>query len=177
MNGEKYLLMLAKQGVKFPDDFDLNELKAPPKKSENDLEQVVALTHQMKNLQQQVLDMQRRTSKWYLIQDICPYPFDQSIHMIPFPQHCEFQKYDKYNVKTNPIDHVREFRTMILEFSYEETYLMRLFPWSLGEQCLEWFSKLSPPINTFEELVNKFITQYSYNIQHDITMKDLCNLK
>lgn len=35
-NGEKYLLMLAKQGVKLPDDFDVNQLKAPPKNPEND---------------------------------------------------------------------------------------------------------------------------------------------
>lgn len=83
----KYLLILAKQGAKFLDDFDVNQLKAPPKKPENDPEQVVSLTHQMKNLQQQILDMQRGTSKQYLIQDIFPCPFDQSIHMIPFPKH------------------------------------------------------------------------------------------
>lgn len=55
--------MLAKQGVKLPDEFDVNQLKAPPKKPENNPKQVVALTQQMKNLQQQILDMQRGTSK------------------------------------------------------------------------------------------------------------------
>lgn len=116
-NGEKYLLMLAKQGVKLLDDFDVNQLKAPPKKRKKETKQVVSLTHQMKNLQQQILDMQRGTSKRYLIQEICPYPFDQDIHIIPFPKHCEFPKYEKYNRKTDPIDHAREFRTMSLEFA------------------------------------------------------------
>lgn len=42
---------------------------------------------------------------------------------------------------------------------------------------MEWLYKLTPPIRSFDELVNKFITQYSYNIQHAITMLDVCNTK
>ena len=42
---------------------------------------------------------------------------------------------------------------------------------------MEWFSKLPPGIRSFEELVNKFINQYSYNMQHEVMMKDLCNTK
>jgi hypothetical protein len=93
--------------------------------------------------------------------------------MIPFPKHCEIPKFDKYNGKMDPIDHLREFRNMSLEFSHEDTYLMRLFPCSLGGKSMEWFSKITPPINAFEEFINKLISQYSYNIQHQITMLDL----
>ncbi|GLJ31915.1 hypothetical protein SUGI_0642360 [Cryptomeria japonica] len=42
---------------------------------------------------------------------------------------------------------------------------------------MEWLSKITPPVRSFDELVNKFITQYSYNIQHAITMLDVCNTK
>lgn len=66
---------------------------------------------------------------------------------------------------------------MILEFTHNDTYLMRLFPRSLGGHCMDWFSKLPLGIRSFEELVNKFINQYSCNIQHEITMKDICNTK
>ena len=86
--------------------------------------------------------------------------------MIPFPKHCEIPKFDRYNGKTDPIEHVRDFRNMSLEFAYEDTYLMRSFPRSLGGQSMEWLSKITPPIKTFEELINQFISQYDYNIQH-----------
>lgn len=55
--------------------------------------------------------------------------------------------------------------------------MMRLFPKRLGGQTMEWISKLTPPIKSFDELVNKLISQYSYNIQHDFTMLNICNTK
>lgn len=81
--------------------------------------------------------MQRGITKRYFLQDIFPYPFDINMNMIPFPANCELPKYDKYNGKIDPQDHVREFCTMSLEFVHEETYLMRLFPRRLGGQCME----------------------------------------
>ena len=65
---------------------------------------------------------------------------------------------------------------MTLEFAHEDTYLMHLFPRSLGAHSMEWLSKITPPVKTFEELINLFILQYSYNIQHQITMIDLCKV-
>lgn len=41
---------------------------------------------------------------------------------------------------------------------------------------MEWLSKITPPVQSFEELINLFITQYAYNIQHQITMIDLCKV-
>lgn len=35
-DGEKYFFMLANQGVKLPNDFDVNQLKGAPKKTEVD---------------------------------------------------------------------------------------------------------------------------------------------
>jgi hypothetical protein len=114
------------------------------------------------------------TTKKYALEDMCPCPFNQQLTMIPFPKHCEIPKFDRYNGKMDPIDHVREFRDMSFEFAHEDTYLMRFFPCRLGGQSMEWLSKITPPINTFEELIKKFISQYSYNIQHQIMMLDLC---
>lgn len=64
-----------------------------------------------------------------------------------------------------------------MEFAHEDTYLMRLFPKSLSGLAMEWFSKLPPGIRSFIELVDKFFSQYSYNIQREVTMLDLCNTK
>lgn len=64
-----------------------------------------------------------------------------------------------------------------MEFMHEQTYLMRLFPGSLGGQAMEWFSKLTMGIKSFEELIELFLQQYFYSIHHPITMIDLCNTR
>ena len=97
--------------------------------------------------------------------------------MPPFPRGFETPKFEKYRGKGDPRDHVREFHTACLEVAYEDTYLMRLFPQSLGGTTTSWFSRLPGGIRTFEELIQKFLSHYSYNIERDITMVDLCNTK
>lgn len=52
--------------------------------------------------------------------------------MSPFPPHFETPKFDKYRGKRDPRDHVKEFFTANIEVAHEETYLMHLFPKSLG---------------------------------------------
>lgn len=64
-----------------------------------------------------------------------------------------------------------------MEFVHDMMYLMHLFPRSLGGQAMEWFSKLPSNIRTFNQLASVFITQYSYNIEREVTMIDLCNIK
>lgn len=136
------------------------------------------LTRQMQTLQQQIQYMQNGTSsKKYSLEDICPYPFDKKLNMAPFSQHCEIPKYDEYDRKSDPQDHIREFCSMSMEFAHDETYLMHLFPRSLNGQSIEWFSKLTSRIKSFEELMDRFISQYSSNVRNEITMLDLCNVK
>lgn len=95
--------------------------------------------------------------------------------MPPFPSRVKIPKFDKYDGISDPQDHVREFSASCMEFMHDQTYLMRLFPRSLGGQAMEWLSSLPKGIKTFEELIQLFLQQYSYNIRHLVTMIDLCN--
>lgn len=97
-----------------------------------------------------------RTQKQYVLEDICPYPFDRNIYMPPFPCTFETPKFDKYKGKGDPRDHVQEFFSGYLEVTYEDTYLMCLFPQHLGGSTMQWFSRLPGGIKTFEDLVQKF---------------------
>lgn len=54
----------------------------------------------------------------------------------------EIPKFDKYDGNSDPQDHVQELCVLCMEFMHEQTYLMCLFPRSLGGQAMEWFSKL-----------------------------------
>ena len=76
------------------------------------------------------------------MEDICPYPFDKKLLMVPFLPHFQVPKFDKYKGNMDPQDHVREFCVACIEVAHNETYLMRLFPRSLGGKTMEWFSKL-----------------------------------
>jgi thiamine transporter ThiT len=83
----------------------------------------------------------------------------------------------KYKERVNLIQHVREFQMTLIDLAYEHTYLMILFIRSLIGQALEWFAHLHSGITTWEELANKFITKFCYNIKNDITIATPCHTK
>ena len=93
--------------------------------------------------------------------------------MLPFPKDIEVLKYEKYDGNGDPHNHVRNFYAISMDFMHEDTFLMHLFRRSLRGQAMEWFTKLSPPLKIFDELAQHFIQQYSYNIQHHVTVLDL----
>lgn len=64
-----------------------------------------------------------------------------------------------------------------IEVETEDTYLMRLFPKSLGGLALEWFSHLPPTITSWGELAEQFIANFSHNIETSVTLMDLCATK
>ena len=97
--------------------------------------------------------------------------------MPPFPKGVELPKYDKYLGTSDPQDHLWEFGALSMEFIHDQTYLMRLFPRSLGGPAMEWFSRLPSGIKSFDEIATLFLQHYSHNIQHLVTIRDLCNLK
>lgn len=62
--------------------------------------QIEILAQQMDNLQKQMTSMQTvDDKKSYTMEDLCPYPFDRSLYMPPFPLHFENPRFDKYRGK------------------------------------------------------------------------------
>lgn len=56
------------------------------------------------------------------------------------------------------------------------THLMRLFPKSLVSPTLEWFYSLQKGIKSWNELIEKIIRNYTYNIDIDTSITNLCTL-
>lgn len=84
-------------------------------------------------VQQQLVDLTfGHTKKTFSLEEVCPYPFDRSLQMIPFPPNFTIPKFDKYKGRGDLKDHLREFYFTCLEVAHNDTYLMRLFPCSLG---------------------------------------------
>ena len=68
-----------------------------------------------------------KPTKIYTLDSLCPFPFENSIDMPPFPREVELPKYDIYLGNFDPQDHLWEFGTLSMEFMHDQTYLMYLF--------------------------------------------------
>ena len=120
--------------------------------------------------------MNNKGVKDFSFEEICPFPFDKFINMIPFPPKFEIPKFDKYTGETFPITHLKEFSILCQEVAYSDDYLKRIFAQSLGGPMLEWLINLPKgSFTSFNDLMGKFIAQYSYNIEHRASLSDLCN--
>ena len=84
--------------------------------------------------------------------------------MVPFARDIEIPKYNKYDGNGDPHDHLCHFYTLSMDFLHEDTYLLWLFPRSLRGQAMEWFTNLTPPLKTFDELARYLTQHYSCNI-------------
>lgn len=140
-DSENFFLSLAQKGVKLPYDFDIDQLK----KDQHQDDPMHIMTRQVKAFQEQIDTMKKAAEpKAFSIEALCHFPFDKSLTMVSFPFNTIFPKYDKYMGKIDPQDHLREFCALSIEFMHNDTYIMRLFPRSLGGPVMEWFSKLTP---------------------------------
>ena len=97
--------------------------------------------------------------------------------MPPFPKKIEAPTFEKYQGKGNLVDHIHEFLASCTKLSDDPTYLMRLFPHSLGQTTLEWYSKLPGTIKSWLELAEKFISHFAFNITNEVTLSDLSSTK
>lgn len=96
----------------------------------------------------------------------------------PFPPSFECPEFNKYMGKGDPCDHFKDFFMACQEVTYNENYLICLFPQNLVGQSLEWFLHIPKGfIFTFVELAKNFVHQLSVNMESDITVLDLCNTK
>jgi hypothetical protein len=144
----------------------------PPSDPQNDL------TTQVKMLSQQILDIQLgKYKKEYSQNDLCPYPFDDSIANVPFPAGFEIPKFDKYKGTTNPIDHIREFYIHCMDVGKSNALLIRLFPRILSRAAMEWFSRLPSGLIDFQDIVDLFINHFSFNMDMDVSLQELNGLK
>lgn len=97
--------------------------------------------------------------------------------MITFPPRFEVPKFEKYRGWGNPVDHIKEFKVMCMEVAYNDSYLMCLFPCSLVGPTIDWFSHLPSRIQTFQEIIDWFIDQFCYNLDMDVSLKELYIVK
>lgn len=127
---EKYFLKLAQEGAMLPQHFNVETIFMPKEETKTS-----KLQKKLKIMQDHLAQMMRdkdKPMKTYTLDTLCPFPFDKSINMHPFPRGVELPKYEKYFRTTNPQDYLQEFGALSMDFMHDQTYLMHLFPRSLG---------------------------------------------
>ena len=142
-NRDAFFKHLINKGAKVPYNFDVD------KKIQNHDPSMKEEIDQLKEQLKKIL----APNCSFSLDSIFPNPFDKSVDMKDFPRKIEIPQYEKYDGIEDLNDHVHQFYTMSFEFHHEDSYLMRLFPWSLKSQAMEWFTNIAPLIKMFLELI------------------------
>ena len=66
-----------------------------------------------------------------------------------------------YNGRTNPVEHVSQFKQKMAVHSQDEALLCRVFPSSLGPMLMRWFDGLKTnSISSFKKLTQSFCSRF-----------------
>ena len=66
-----------------------------------------------------------------------------------------------YNRRTDPVEHVSQFKQKMVVHSQDEALLCRVFPSSLGPMPMRWFDGLRMnSINSFKKLTKSFCSRF-----------------
>lgn len=84
-------------------------------------------------------------------------PFTSEIRLAPLPDKLKVPTMKKYEDKTDPMEHLSYFNSMVDLYNYDDPTRCKLFPSSLKGVAYSWFTHLpSKNITSFEELARKF---------------------
>ena len=84
-------------------------------------------------------------------------PFTQGIEKTKLPRHFHQPTFAMYNGRTDPIEHVSQFKQKMAVHSQDEALMCRVFPSSLGSMLIRWFDGLRiNSISYFKKLTQSF---------------------
>ena len=92
----------------------------------------------------------------------------------PLPDDFKLPNFAKFNGTGDPRVHLRQYATFMAATKLTESQIVQFFFTSLEEGPRAWFFDLEDEIKSdWLLLTQKFIKQYEYNTQLDITRRDL----
>ena len=80
-------------------------------------------------------------------------PFTRRIERAKLPKRFHQPTFTMYNGRTDPVEHVSQFKQKMAVHSQDEVLLCRVFPSSLGPMLIRWFDGLrTNSISSFKKL-------------------------
>ena len=88
-------------------------------------------------------------------------PFTRGIERAKLPRCFHQPTFSMYNGRTDPVEHVSQFKQKMAVYSQDETLLCRVFPSSLGPMPMGWFDGLrTNSISSFKKLIQSFYSWF-----------------
>ena len=88
-------------------------------------------------------------------------PFTRGIEKAKLPRCFHQPTFAMYNRRTDPVEHVSQFKQKMVVHSQDEALLCRVFPSSLGPMPMRWFDGLrTNSISSFKKLTQSFCSRF-----------------
>ena len=86
--------------------------------------------------------------------------FTRGIEKAKFPRRFHQPMFTMYNRRTDPVEHVSQYKQKMVVHSQDEALLCRVFPSSLGPMPMKWFDGLrTNSISSFKKLTQSFCSR------------------
>ena len=81
-------------------------------------------------------------------------PFTRGIKKAKLPKRFHQPTFAMYNGRTDPVEHISQFKLKMVVHSQDEDLMCRVFPSSLGPMPMRWFDRLKTnSISSFKKLI------------------------
>ena len=96
-----------------------------------------------------------------VLSQISKSPFTQGIEKAKLPKRFHQPTFTMYNGRTDPVEHVSQFKQKMAVHSQDEALLCRVFPSSLEPLSMRWFDGLrTNSISSFKKLTQSFYSRF-----------------
>ena len=88
-------------------------------------------------------------------------PFTRGIEKAKLPRQFHQPTFVMYNSRTDPVEHVSQFKQKMAVHSQNKALMCRVFPSSLGPMPMRWFDRLRiNSISSFKKLTQSFCSRF-----------------
>ena len=96
-----------------------------------------------------------------VLSQISKSPFTRGIEKAKIPRRFHQPTFAMYNGRTDPIEHVSQFKQKMAVHSQDEALLCRVFPSNLGPMPMRWFDGLrTNSISCFKKITQSFCSRF-----------------
>ena len=88
-------------------------------------------------------------------------PFTRGIEKAKLPRRFHQPTFAIYSGRTDPVEHVSQFKQKMAVHAHDEALMCRIFPSSLGSMVIRWFNGLRiNSISSFKKLIELFCSRF-----------------
>ena len=88
-------------------------------------------------------------------------PFTRGIEKAKLPRWFHQPMFATYNGRTDPVEHISQFKKKMAIHSQDEALMCKIFPSSLGPMVMRWFDGLwTNSVSSFKKLTQSFCSRF-----------------